>query len=127
MKKKNIINSVIIGISATCCFIGLFLAIYVLLIGISSLDSSGWNSLGSIFIIPAAITTVFLVLDLLITLGVVKNILIYSIISSLVKLFPFYLFMPGFNPIIFILLIILFVCPSILNIVIFIMNRKQKN
>ena len=66
--------------------IGLVLAISGLLIGLQSIGADSWEQLGIIFILPSFLAFIIIVFDLLVTVGKIKRGLIYSCISSIIKI-----------------------------------------
>ena len=73
-------------ISIICCIIGLVLSLYGLTIGIQCINADGWDRIGVIFIPPSIIALIIIVFDFLITTDKIKKGLIYSCISSIIKI-----------------------------------------
>lgn len=80
MKKMEKIISII------CCIFGVIISLYGLIVSLQSIGTDGWEKLGVIFIIPSVIALIVTILDLLITVDKIKRGLIYSCISSLIKI-----------------------------------------
>ncbi|MGN1379642.1 MAG: hypothetical protein ACI4XR_04555 [Bacilli bacterium] len=82
-------------ISVFCSLLGLILSLYGLIISLLSIRASGMERLGVIFIIPSVIALIIIVLDFFITIGKIKKGLIYSFITSLIKIGIIILIIPG--------------------------------
>lgn len=120
--------------------VGLVLAIFGLLIGLQSIGAEGWGQLGIIFIIPSILAVVIIVFDLLVTVGKIKRGLIYSCISSIIKICIIIYFIPttiyDYNyqmkygvsnlsfDLILLALLILVTIPSVLNVVRLLKSKK---
>lgn len=130
-------------ISIIFCVLGIIPTGFFLFIGLSSIGASGLNAIGVLAIWPSVIALTLIIFDLLIAVDVIKKGLIYSFISSLIKI----LFMAFISPLamyhlrqkiinpytptnlwfyilIYSILIIITV-PSILNIIKIISARKK--
>ena len=118
-------------ISIICSALGFILSLLGLKLSLQSIGADGWGQLGVIFIIPSVFALLIIVLDFLITVGKIKKGLIYSCISSLIKIGIIILFIPStiydykyelqygvsnldFDLILIVLLVIITI-PSILN------------
>jgi len=129
-------------ISIICCVFGFILSLLGLLIGLLSIGADGLSQIGVILIIPSAIALTIIVLDFLITVDKIKRGLIYSLISSLIKIGIIILFIPStiynykyeiqygvsnlsFDLILIVLLIIVTI-PSVLNTMKLISVRKKQ-
>lgn len=125
-------------ISIICSVIGFTLSLCWLLIALQSLGTDALGQMGVvIFILPLLI----IILDFLITIGKIKRGLIYSCISTLIKIIIIILIIPvtmydykdemqdGVSNLDFDLIIIFFLImaaiPSILNIINFILKKKK--
>ncbi len=113
--------------------IGLVLAISGLLIGLQSIGADSWEQLGIIFILPSFLAFIIIVFDLLVTVGKIKRGLIYSCISSIIKICIIIYFIPStiydYNyqmkygvsnlsfDLILIAILIIITIPSVLNVV----------
>lgn len=73
-------------ISIICSTVGIILSLFGLILGLSSINASGWDGLGVLFIIPSIAAMLVVLFDLLITLGKVKRGLTYSYISGIIKM-----------------------------------------
>ena len=120
-------------ISIICSVIGFGIFFYLLIVGLESINATGWDRLGVIFIGPAIIGLIIILLDFLITIRVIKKGLIYSYISSLIKiiligiciywLFEEYRYMKinnlsnFYDYLIIFIILILFLIPLIINII----------
>lgn len=129
-------------ISIICCIIALIATIYGLIISLGSIDRSGWSVLLAIIIAPTCLVALLIVVfDLLIALNVIKKGLIYSYISTILKIFIIILYIPTaiysfislirtgmlFSlDLIIVALLIVAAVPSILNIVKLNQQRKKK-
>ncbi len=81
-------------ISIICCVIGFILGLYALIEGIKSIGGEGWASFGTLYIIPSIIALIIIILDFLIAIDVLKKGLVYSFISSLIKIVIIVAFLP---------------------------------
>jgi hypothetical protein len=72
-------------ISIIICSIILAISVWCLFLGIGSIGEQGWGALGVIFIFPALIAIAVVLVDLLITLDVIKGGYIYSLIITIIK------------------------------------------
>lgn len=125
-------------ISIICSVIGFTLSLCWLLIALQSLGVDALEQMGVfIFILPLLI----IILDFLVTIGKIKRGLIYSCISTLIKIIFIILFIPetiydykcemqhGVSNLDFDLIVIFFLImaaiPSILNIINFILKKKK--
>ena len=130
-------------ISIICGLLGFILSLLGLTFGLQSIGAEGWGQLGVIFIMPSVIALIIIVLDCLITVNIIKRGLIYSCISSLIKIGIIVLFIPNtiYNykyemkygvsnldfDLILIFLLTIVAIPSILNTIKLISLRKNKN
>ena len=73
-------------ISIICSLIGFVFSLYGLIIGLKSADADGLDQLGVIFIMPCIVALFIITLDCLITVSKSKGGLIYSYISSFIKI-----------------------------------------
>lgn len=73
-------------ISIICSILGFILSLYGLTVGLQSIGAYGWGQLGVIFITPSVIALIIILLDFLIAVDKIKRGLIYSCISSLIKI-----------------------------------------
>lgn len=87
-------TSLLKKLSITIEIIGLFFSFIGLIMGLSSIGASGWEALGVIYILPSIIAFIIILFDFLITLNVIKKGLIYSCISSVLKLVIIFCFIP---------------------------------
>ncbi|MBR3362337.1 MAG: hypothetical protein IKG40_00255 [Bacilli bacterium] len=127
-------------ISIICCLIGFVLSLFGLLVGLASLGADGLQRIGIIFIMPSIFAFIIILLDFLIAIDVIKIGLIYSWISTIIKILIIILFIPntiynlkyelqfgvsnfGFDLILIVLLFIITI-PSVVNIIKF---RSLKN
>ncbi len=118
-------------ISIICSVLGFILSLLGLKLGFQGINADDWGQLGVIFIIPSVFALLIIVLDFLITIGKIKKGLIYSCISTLIKIGIIILFIPStiydfkyelqygasnldFDLILIVLLVIITI-PSILN------------
>lgn len=128
------------AISKGCGILGLLLSGYGLTVGLLSIGASGFGGIGVIFILPSIIAFLIIGFDYLITIDKIKKGLIYSFISSLIKIGIIAIFIPAlikdikyemqyhasnttFDIIVIIGLIIITI-PSILNIIKLIKAKK---
>lgn len=128
-------------ISIICSIIGLILSSFGLIIGLQSIGAPGWGGLGVIFIMPSVIAVLVILFDFLITLGKIKKGLVYSCISSIIKIGIIACFIPtaisdykyemkfrvsslGFDIMVIVVLTIVTI-PSILNIIKLINSKKK--
>lgn len=128
-------------ISIICSIVGLIISLYGLLAGLESIGSTGFGGLGVIYIFPSIIALIIIILDLLITVDKIKKGLVYSCISSLIKIVTIICFIPStiynfkyeaeygvsnlsFDLLIIFLLVIILI-PSILNIIKLIKFKKN--
>lgn len=135
MKKMQRIISII------CSILGVIISLYGLIVGLRSIGTNGWGQLGVIFIIPSVIALIVIILDFFITVDKVKRGLVYSCISSIIKIGIILCLIPStfsnykyevqhnvsnlsFNLILITLLMIITI-PSILNIKKLISSRKK--
>lgn len=129
-------------ISIICSVVGFVLALYGLFAGLQSIGAEGFGQLGIIFIMPSILALVIITLDFLITIDRIKKGLIYSWISTLLKIGIIALFIPStiydykqemqsnlsnldFDLLLIGLLIVVAI-PSIMNIVKLINKKKSK-
>ncbi len=128
-------------ISIICCLIGIALSLYGLIVGLESIGATGFGGLGIIFIGPSVVALIIILCDFLIAIDKIKKGLIYSFISSLIKIALIINFIPSliYNiveeardgvsnldfDLIFIALLIVITIPSILNIIKLINIRKN--
>ena len=82
-------------ISIICSIVGLIISLYGLLAGLESIGSTGFGGLGVIYILPSIIALIIIILDLLITVDKIKKGLVYSCISSLIKIVTIICFIPS--------------------------------
>lgn len=82
--KKSVVLSVI----------GLVLAIFALLLGLQSIGVDGMGQLGIIFIVPSFFAFIIIAFDLLVTIDKIKRGLIYSCVSSIIKICIIIYFIP---------------------------------
>ena len=73
-------------LSIFCSAIGLCFSLFLLVIGLQSIGAEGWDKLGIIFIIPAIIGSIIIILDILVTIDKFKRGFFYSLISSIIKI-----------------------------------------
>lgn len=128
-------------ISIICSIVGLIISLYGLLAGLESIGATGFGGIGVIFISPSIIALIIIILDLLITVDKIKKGLVYSCISSLIKIVIIICFIPStiysfkyeveygvsnlsFDLLIIFLLVIILI-PSILNIIKLIKFKKN--
>lgn len=128
-------------ISIICSIVGLIISLYGLLAGLESIGATGFGGLGVIYILPSIIALIIIILDLLITVDKIKKGLVYSCISSLIKIVTIICFIPStiynfkyeaeygvsnlsFDLLIIFLLVIILI-PSILNIIKLIKFKKN--
>lgn len=83
-------------ISIICEGLGFVLGVLGLLICLQSIGAEGLGQIGIIFIIPSIIALIIIILDFLVTVGKIKKGLIYSWISSLIKVGSIVLLIPSF-------------------------------
>ncbi len=119
------------AISIMCSVLGIILSLFGLTLGLQSIGANVFDQLGIIFIIPSIFVLLIIVFDFLITVGKIKKGLIYSCISTLVKIGITILLIPStiydykyelqygvsnlnFNLILIVFLVIIAI-PSILN------------
>lgn len=130
-------------VSIICEGLGFIFGLFGFLIGLQSIEKDGWEQLGSIFIMPSIIALIIIILDFLVTIGKIKKGLIYSVISSLIKVGSILILIPSFIydykyemqygvsdlKFYFILIIMLIVIamPSILNTIKLIALRKKSD
>lgn len=130
-------------ISIVCSLIVFLFALLGLITGLQSIGADGWGQLGVIFIMPSIFALLIIILDFLITIEKIKKGLVYSYISSLIKIGGIVLFIPStiydykyemkfgvsnlnFDLILIVLLIVAII-PSILNIIkLTILRKSQK-
>ncbi len=79
MKNKKVIAIIICTLCLLISFLGLIM-------GICSINASGFGQIGVIFILPSIFAISIITIDLLITLDIIKKGLIFSYISTLIKL-----------------------------------------
>lgn len=79
MKNKKILAIIICVLCLLLSFLGLIMGVY-------SINASGFGQIGVIFILPSIFAISIITIDLLITLDVIKKGLIFSYISTLIKL-----------------------------------------
>lgn len=130
------------GISVICSILGFILSLYGLISGLTSIGASGFGQLGIIFIMPSIFAFIIILLDYLITIDKIKRGLIYSFISSLIKIGFIVIFIPStlydykyemqygvsnfdFDLILIVSLLIVTI-PSILNIIKLINKKGQE-
>ena len=129
-------------ISIICSLIVFLCALLFLITGLQSFNADGMAKLGVIFIIPSIGALLIVVFDFLITIEKIKNGLVYSYISSLIKIGTIALFIPStiYNykeeikfgisnlnfDLITIGLLVIATIPSILNIINLTNSRKSK-
>ena len=82
-------------ISIICSIIGFVLALLGLIVGLQSIGADGWGQLGIIFIAPSVFALAIITLDFLITIDRIKKGLVYSWISTLLKIGIIALFIPS--------------------------------
>lgn len=121
--KKSVVLSVI----------GLVLAIFALLLGLQSIGVDGMGQLGIIFIVPSFFAFIIIAFDLLVTIDKIKRGLIYSCVSSIIKICIIIYFIPitiydynyqmqyGVSNLSFDLILLVFLTlvtiPSVLNVI----------
>lgn len=121
--KKSVVLSVI----------GLVLAIFALLLGLQSIGVDGMWQLGIIFIVPSFFAFIIIAFDLLVTIDKIKRGLIYSCVSSIIKICIIIYFIPitiydynyqmqyGVSNLSFDLILLVFLIlvtiPSVLNVI----------
>ena len=129
-------------ISVICSILGFILSLYGLIFGLQSISADGYGQLGIILIMPSIFALIIIVLDFLITIDKIKRGLIYSCISSLIKIGIIACFVPsiiydykyeiqyGISNLSFDLILIaslaIVTIPSILNIIKLITFRKKQ-
>lgn len=102
-------------LSIFCSAIGLCFSLFLLVIGLQSIGAEGWDKLGIIFIIPAIIGSIIIILDILVTIDKFKRGFFYSLISSIIKIvIMIILISDGMNEY-FIYYFIIVTIPSIIN------------
>lgn len=128
-------------ISIICSVIVFLFALFGLILGLQSINADGWGKLGVIFIMPSIFALLIIILDFLITIEKLKRGLVYSYISSLIKIGIIVLFIPstiynykyeikfgvsnlGFDLILIVLLMVSTI-PSILNIIKLTISKKS--
>ena len=131
-------------LSSICSLLSAIFAVLFLFIGLTSLNATGLGRIGIIFILPALISLVIILIDFLITIGKIKNGLFYSCLISLVKLGFIIVLMPstiynynyqqqyGYSNLEFDIYLIVFLIiisiPSIINSIrLFSLRRQIKN
>ena len=82
-------------ISIIACIIGLLVALYFLINGINSLGSTDLAGIGIIFVLPSVIAIIILLLDFIISICKTKKGLIFSYLSSIIKVGLILLFIPS--------------------------------
>lgn len=129
-------------ISIICSILGFILSLYGLILGLQSISADDLGQLGIILIMPSIFALIIIVLDFLITIDKIKRGLIYSCISSLIKIGIIACFVPsiiydykyeiqyGISNLSFDLILIVSLAivtiPSILNIIKLITFRKKQ-
>lgn len=119
--------------SVLLSIIGLVLAIFGLLLGLQSIGADGMGQLGIIFIVPSIFAFIIIAFDLLVTIGKIKRGLIYSCVSSIIKICFIIYFIPitiydynyqmqyGVSNLSFDLILLVFLIlvtiPSVLNVI----------
>lgn len=73
-------------ISLICSMLGFCATLFGLYLGISSIGASGLGELGVIFIAPSLIAFVFVLVDFLISIDKIKKGLVFSWVSSCIKI-----------------------------------------
>lgn len=128
------------AISKGCGILGLLISGYGLTIGLLSIGASGFGGIGVIFILPSIFAFLIIGFDYLITIDKIKRGLIYSFISTIIKIGIIAYFIPAlvddikyemehhasnmtFDIIVLVSLAIITI-PSILNIVKLIKAKK---
>ena len=119
-------------ISIIICSILLAISAWCLLLGLGSIGEQGWGALGVIFIFPALVAIAVVLVELLITLDVIKGGFIYSLVITIIKGLLFISLIPsliynikyelrfgvsntGFDIVLMVLLLVLSV-PSLFNL-----------
>ena len=82
-------------ISIICSLIVFLSALLGLKLGLQSIGAEGWEQLGVIFIMPCIVAMLIIILDFLITIEKIKKALVYSYISTLIKIGIIILFIPS--------------------------------
>lgn len=119
--------------SVLLSIIGLVLAIFGLLLGLQSIGADGMGQLWIIFIVPSIFAFIIIAFDLLVTIGKIKRGLIYSCVSSIIKICFIIYFIPttiydynyqmqyGVSNLSFDLILLVFLIlvtiPSVLNVI----------
>lgn len=119
--------------SVVLSVIGLVLAIFALLLGLQSIGVDGMGQLGIIFIVPSFFAFIIIAFDLLVTIDKIKRGLIYSFVSSIIKICIIIYFIPitiydynyqmqyGVSNLSFDLILLVFLIlvtiPSVLNVI----------
>ena len=74
------------NISIVCCVLSFIPALWLFVVGINSIGAKGFDGLGVIFILPAGIALLTIVIDFLITTDKFKGGLIYSYLITILRL-----------------------------------------
>ena len=82
-------------ISIICGLIGLVVSLFGLLIGLASINADGLGGIMTIFIMPSIIAFIIILLDFLMAIDVIKKSLIYSWISTIIKMLIIILLIPS--------------------------------
>lgn len=82
-------------ISIICSLIVFLIALVQFKFGLQSIGADGFERLGVIFIIPSIIALLIIILDFLITIEKIKKALVYSYVSTLIKIGIIILFIPS--------------------------------
>ncbi len=73
-------------ISIICSAIGFIVSLFALWFGLGSINASGLDRIGTIFIMPAIVALIIIIIDFKISIDKIKRGLVYSILSSLLKI-----------------------------------------
>ena len=130
-------------ISIICSVLGFIFSLFGLKLGLQSINADGWGRLGVIFIMPSILALLIIVIDFFITVGKIKKGLIFSCISTLIKIGIIILLIPStiydykyelefgvsnfdFDLTLIVLLVIIAI-PSVLNTIRLKFLRKSNN
>lgn len=91
MKKNKIKNT----ISIICSVFGIIIGTIGLIVSLSSIGVTGLSGIGIIFIMPSIVALTIIIIDFLMTIDIIKKGLLYSIISSLIKIIAIIVMIPS--------------------------------
>ena len=124
--------------SVICSILGIIISSFGLIAGLSCIGKEGFAGIGVVFIPPSAIALTILILDILVTIEYIKKGLLYSFLSSLIKILALIYILPSFiydythqkhNYTFFMIIIsslIIVTIPSVINIVTCLCSKKDK-